>query len=181
MKPLIAAITVIMFATAANAQMKATADLAKTESTQGALQATDQTANAMSFQKVVSLSRAAERETIANTLPTLTADLVAQHVSGATELLRSGQVLDISASTGTDQNAMQQRSINVHVSYDARPVGGILSVRVELVPVFGGIGSAVRPMISREFAQAVNDFDDDFIGQTISQLSAELSAEYAAK
>ena len=47
------------------------------------------------------------------------------------------------------------------------------------MPVFGGIGSAVRPTVSREFAQAVENFDDDFISDTILKLTNDLAAELA--
>ena len=182
MKPLIAAFAITVFAVSANAQMNSLAAIDNNESTQAsALQTTVENANTMSFKEVLALSRTAERTSIAQTIPTVIKNMVAEQGPGATELLRSGRELDMAASVGTDLNPLQQRSVNVKVTYDARPVGGILNIRVELVPVFGGIGSAVRPTESREFAQAVNDFDDDLIGQTIIQLTDELAAEYAAK
>ncbi|MFI5201548.1 MAG: hypothetical protein ACHQNE_04120 [Candidatus Kapaibacterium sp.] len=182
MKPLIAAIAITVFAVNANAQMNSPVAIANSGSTQAsALQTTVENANTMSFKEVATLARAAERTSIAQSIPTVVKKMVDEQGAGATELLRSGRELDMAVSAGTDLNPLQQRSVNVSVTYDARPVGGILNIRVELVPVFGGIGSAVRPVVSREFAQAVNDFDDDLIGQTIIQLTDELASEYASK
>ncbi|HET6401918.1 MAG TPA: hypothetical protein VFH95_11035 [Candidatus Kapabacteria bacterium] len=182
MKPLIAAIVVMMFASSANAQGSVSTAVVKAQSTEApTLQATNESADPLSIQKVLAISRAAERATIAGELPALAQKMVSEQGDGATELLRAGQVLELAESASAGTNALQQRSINVRVKYDARPVGGILNIRVELIPIFGGIGSAVRPTISREFAEAVNDFDDDFIGQTIVKLTDELAAEYAAK
>src|SRR5665213_2754797 len=172
MKPLIAAIVIVMCAGSANAQSGVTAAIATPQSTQSrVLRATDETASPISFEKVAVISRAAERATLASELPALAEKMVAEQGTGATEELRSKHVLDLTMNAGSGSNALQERSISVHVTYDARPVGGILNIRVELVPVFGGIGSAVRPAVSRQFAQAVDDFDDDFIGQTIVKLT----------
>jgi hypothetical protein len=169
----------MVLAGSASAQMNLTAALAG--SPQRALHVNDAMPNAMSFQKVVSLSRASAREALATSLPQVASQLVTDHANGSTELLRTWQVLDMTATVNADHGVTEQHSVNVHVSYDARPVGGILSIRVELVPIFGGIGAAVRPTATREFAQAVDDFDDDFIGQTITKLTNELAAEFAAK
>lgn len=123
----------------------------------------------------------AQSESTATALEATAAKLVSDNASGSTEVLRTGAPLDMTATLGPQANPMDQQSVNVHVTYDARPVGGILNIRVELVPVFGGIGSAVRPTISREFAQAVDNFDDDFIGDTITKLTNEISTQLGAK
>ncbi len=118
---------------------------------------------------------------IGKTVQEIAAKMMAESAEGSTDLLRSGKPLDLIATLGPGPNPMEQQSVNVHVTYDARPVGGILNIRVELVPVFGGIGAAVRPTISREFAQAVDDFDDDFISSTITKLTDELATQLAVK
>ena len=136
--------------------------------------------NAMSAQKIASAGQTSH-EVVAASLSQAIAKLVADNANGSTDLLRTGQVMNLNAKVGSDLGITEQHSVNVHISYDARPVGGILSIKVELVPIFGGIGSAVRPTASREFAQAVDNFDDDFISQTITSMTNELAAEYAAK
>lgn len=181
MKPLIASLLVLTFATtAATAQMRLAATIESSESPTAAALPINH-ANSMTTQQVVAMERTAERASLAETISSVTSKMLAEHISGATETLRDGQSLDMSAMTRIEGSIVDQRSINVHVTYDPRPVGGILNIRVELVPLFAGIGSAVRPTISREFAQAVDDFDDDLISQTITQLSGELAKEYAQK
>jgi hypothetical protein len=145
----------------------------------------DATPGAIAVQKVeaektVAIAKASQRSLMADSMQVATEKLVSDHAAGSTELLRSGSVLELATTMGGIHSAMEQHSINVHVTYDARPVGGILNIRVELVPVFGGIGSAVRPTISREFAQAVENFDDDFISETIMKLTNDLATELAS-
>jgi hypothetical protein len=135
----------------------------------------------MQAPEVSTESKSTEKESVVNSLQEVASKLVADHAPGSTEYLRTGRAMDLTATVSTGQNAMDQQSVNVHVTYDARPVCGIMNIRVELVPVFGGIGSAVRPTISREFAQAIDNFDDDFIGQTITKLTSELAADMVSK
>jgi hypothetical protein len=135
---------------------------------------------AVSAQKALSDAKHLQRMLMADSMTAATSKLVSDHANGSTELLRAGSVLELSTTMGGVHSALEQHSINVQVTYDARPVGGILNIRVELVPVFGGIGSAVRPTISREFAEAVENFDDDFISETIMKLTNDLAAELAA-
>jgi len=71
--------------------------------------------------------------------------------------------------------------MNVRVNYEKRPVGGILTVRVELVPNFCGIGSASRPIAYREHAQALDNLQEDMIGAIVSDLSHQLGDRYAAQ
>ncbi len=125
--------------------------------------------------------RTSAREVTISGLKDAIEKMVAEHANGSTDILRSGQSIHLVADINDNLGATERHSVNVQISYDARPVGGILNIRVELVPDFGGIGSAVRPAASREFAQAVDSFDDDFIGQTITNLTNELAAEFAAK
>ena len=146
-----------------------------------ALPASDATPNAITLQKAESEAKAAKRSLMADSIQAATSRLVADHADGSTELLRSGKAMELTAIMGGIHGVMEQQSVNVRVTYDARPVGGILNIRVELVPVFGGIGSAVRPTLSREFAQAVENFDDDFIGETILKLTNDLTAELASQ
>jgi hypothetical protein len=134
----------------------------------------------ISAQKVQMDVKPSKRSLMADSMQAATEKLVSDHAVGSTELLRSGSVLELSTMMGGIHSALEQHSINVHVTYDARPVGGILNIRVELVPIFGGIGSAVRPTISREFAQAVDNFDDDFISETIMKLTNDLATELAS-
>jgi hypothetical protein len=135
------------------------------------------TPGAISIEKAAKI---AENRIMADSLLQSTTRLVANRSNGSTELLKTGNVLELTTTMGGVHSALEQHSVNVHVTYDARPVGGILNIRVELVPVFGGIGSAVRPTISRQFAEAVEYFDDDFIAQTILKLTNDLASELAS-
>jgi hypothetical protein len=188
MKTVIAAIALSMvFAGLASTQSSAQSasiappmSLAFAGTPEIATPAKDATPVEVSTQKVQANAKASQTSLMADSMTAATSKLVLDHANGSTELLRAGSVLELSTTMGGVHSALEQHSINVHVTYDARPVGGILNVRVELVPVFGGIGSAVRPTISREFAEAVENFDDDYISETIMKLTNDLAAELAA-
>jgi hypothetical protein len=181
MKAIIAAIAISMaFAGLASAQSASIApsmSLAYAGTAENASSEAVATPAAINTEKTQAAAKASQRRLMADSMQVVTSKLIADNASGSTELLRSGNVLELSTTMGGVHSALEQHSINVHVTYDARPVGGILNIRVELVPVFGGIGSAVRPTVSREFAQAVENFDDDFISDTIMKLTNDLAAE----
>src|ERR1041385_7591999 len=70
----------------------------------------------------------------------------AKKLEGSFDALRNGSpvgfhtaVSSLASHTITEQHIMQ-----VKVGYEPRPIGGILTVRVELVPVFAGIRSEDR-------------------------------------
>jgi hypothetical protein len=184
MKAIIAAIVISMaFAGLASAQSASIApsmSFAYAGTPENATPVVDATPMAINAQKAQADVRASQRSRMADSMTATTLKLVSDHANGSTELLRAGSVLELSTTMGGIHSALEQHSINVHVTYDARPVGGILNIRVELVPVFGGIGSAVRPTISREFAEAVENFDDDFISETIMKLTNDLAVELAS-
>ena len=74
-------------------------------------------------------------------------------------------------------NVLNRRSITIKVSYNPRPIGGILNVRVDLVPVFNGIGGASRPVASRSFSQSVDNLDQSVVDAIVNRLSEELALE----
>jgi len=142
--------------------------------------ASDTKTETMSRQQLISITKSSVRENIATSLEKV-ADELKDKVAGASDVLEHGGTVSFASTVEAKGNITEQHSVNVRVSYEARPIGGILNIRVELVPVFGGIGSASRPVISREFAEAVDNFDDDAVGETIGRLTRELAAEFAAK
>ncbi len=178
MKAPIVVLTMVLLAGRANAQMNYPTNL-PTES--GYTIQQNAQPIGMSASRIEEISRDAQKQNLADGLNATTRDIVSKNIQGATDQLISGKNVNIAARIGSETNIIDQHSVNVHISYDARPIGGILNVRVELLPVFSGIGSAVRPTISREFAEAVDNFDDEFIAQTILRLTKELSENFAAK
>ena len=139
------------------------------------------TGSAMGFEQLLAITKSSVRENIARSLSKVTGNLVKNEVAGTADELRTGRTLHFAALVNEKEPVVEQRSINVCITYEARPIGGIMNIRVELVPIFGGIGSASRPVISREFVEAVDNFDEDAISQTIARFTHELAAEYTAK
>lgn len=77
------------------------------------------------------------------------------------------------------QALIDEETLNVKISYDARPIGGILNVQVSMTPSFRGVGVATRPTISRSTAIAVDELNDATVQKLVRELTLELQAELA--
>jgi hypothetical protein len=145
--------------------------------------AADAKATTMSFDRVRSITTGAVREAIGNQLGAISAEDIAKKLEGSFDALRNGSTVGFhtTVSSLANHSITEQHVMQVKVAYEPRPIGGILTVRVELVPVFAGIGSASRPTAVREVSQAVDNFDEDAIGEMVAGLSHEIGQEYAAK
>ncbi len=71
----------------------------------------------------------------------------------------------------------QSTNVKVSVNYEARPIGGILSVTVDLVPLFSGVGVANRPLASKSITQAVDEVTPKSITLIVAALSADLQKD----
>jgi hypothetical protein len=80
---------------------------------------------------------------------------------------------------GGSTSILDEQGINVKVNYEARPVGGILTVRVSMAPTFRGVGVSTRPVITRSVAMAVDELDEAMVQDMVRNLSSEINAEYA--
>jgi hypothetical protein len=137
----------------------------------------------MSFDEVKAITESSIRAAVGTQLAGVTADEVNKKLGPTLEKFEKGEAIGFSMSVSgyAAHSITEQHMMNVKVSYEARPIGGILTVRVELVPVFSGIGSASRPIAVRELSQAVDYLDEDMLGPIVSELSHELGSEYAGK
>ncbi|SRR5581483_2667067 len=137
----------------------------------------------MSFAEVKSITETSLRTAISEQLEGITSDEVIEHLSSSFDALERGQEVNFTTPVSglSGHSITEQYSMNVMVHYEPRPIGGILSVKVELVPLFCGIGSASRPAAYRELSQAIDNLDDDALGQTVSSLTHDLGEEYATR
>ena len=142
---------------------------------------TNATSGVMSPSEVVSIVRGSARLSVSESLSGLADATIKEHIAGSTDILRSGGSVHFSTTVNAKERITEQRSVNVRVSYEARPIGGILNVRVELLPLFAGIGAASRADMSRDFAQAVDGVDDAAVSETVLRLTHELATDYASK
>ncbi|MDP4198737.1 MAG: hypothetical protein Q8922_02075 [Bacteroidota bacterium] len=146
-------------------------------------QASNSNTDVISFEKVRSITESSLREAIGSQLNSVTPEEIGKKLSGGYEALKQGQTISfnapvaaLAARTITEQHIMQ-----VRVAYEPRPIGGILTIKVELVPLFSGIGSASRPIAYREISEAVDNLDEDGLGDLVAGLTHQLGAEYAVK
>ncbi len=84
------------------------------------------------------------------------------------------------SSAANSVSLLEEHKLNVKVQYDARPVGGILTVRVSITPTFRGIGVSTRPAASRSLALAVDEFTQEAVNKLVEELTEEISAEFNA-
>jgi hypothetical protein len=75
---------------------------------------------------------------------------------------------------------IEQHNVNVKVDFEARPIGGILSVRVSITPAFRGVGVSTRPVIHKNFTQAVDELDQNLVQKIVEDLTNEITAEFAS-
>jgi hypothetical protein len=89
---------------------------------------------------------------------------------------------EVKASVRTDAatSIIDDHNVNVKVGFEARPIGGILTVQVSLTPSFRGIGVSTRPVVSRSVAQAVDAMDETVVRQMVADLTKEIYDEFAA-
>jgi hypothetical protein len=140
-------------------------------------------ATTMGFDKVRTITEGAVREAIGSQLSNISSADIAKKLEGSFDALRNGSTVGFHTSVTSlaNHSITEQHIMQVKVGYEPRPIGGILTVRVELVPVFAGIGSASRPIAVREVSQAVDNFDEDALGDIVADLSHQIGQEYAAK
>jgi hypothetical protein len=145
--------------------------------------ASNSNAPVMSLAEVEAMTESSFQQTISNDLQRVTADEVDGELIGLFDDLAAGKTVSFASRlTGPPGHSMtEQYSMNVVLLYQRRPIGGILMVKVELVPPFCGLGSAIRPIAIRKTAEAVDNLEPDDLGEIVSRLSHQLGTDYAAK
>ena len=137
----------------------------------------------MSFDAVKSITQGSVREFVGEQLGTMNQSAIQSKINAEYEKLASGQPVSFGASIAglAAHSVTEQHAMHVSLKYDARPIGGILTIRVELVPVFSGIGAASRPTALKTITQAVDRLDEESLGTIVSGLIHQMGSDYAAK
>src|SRR5579883_898684 len=180
----IAALTIALFAllvTRSEAQQAGAQSQQAAIPTSYTYRVSNDKAPVMSFEEVRSITQSSVREAVSNQLKDITSQAVNSKLAGNFESLVSGTTIGFSAPVAglAAHSITEQYSMNVNVHYEQRPIGGILTIKVELVPVFSGIGSASRPIAQREMSQAIDNLDEDALGDIVADLTHQLGADYA--
>ncbi|GEM_PF-6155417 len=81
--------------------------------------------------------------------------------------------------TGLAQHILEEHAIHVFVKYEPQPIGGILTVRADLIPAYQGIGSSTRALASKEITQAVEDLTSEQIEEISKMLVTQLGEDYS--
>jgi hypothetical protein len=103
-------------------------------------------------------------------------------VNGAfSEILNGSAKVCAVALKSNAHSILSQNRIEVKVQYDPRPIGGILNIRLELMPIFSGIGITNRPIAVKVDAEAIDNLTEDQLSTIIDHLSQKLAAEVQSK
>lgn len=92
--------------------------------------------------------------------------------------LSAGGAIERSIKPANGSNLLDEHNVSVKVVFDARPVGGVLTVRVAMSPSFRGVGVSTRATISRSTAMAVDEFNESLVQDIVTELSQEIQEEY---
>src|ERR1035437_8197351 len=146
-------------------------------------QASNSKSSVMSFETVRAITQSSLREAIGLQLNNITAAEIADKLRGGYETLKQGQTIGFNAPVAAlaTRAITEQHIMQVMVGYQPRPIGGILTIKVALVPLFCGIGAACRPIAVREVSEAVDNLDEDGLGEVVAGLAHQLGSVYAAK
>ena len=75
---------------------------------------------------------------------------------------------------GKDEHS-KELFYNIRVSFEARPVGGILQATVELVRGFAGIGMPTRPIAHESMTNSVDEFTPEVAQAFVAELQRNLT------
>jgi hypothetical protein len=186
MKQIITLSTVIVafaiitgFATNSNAQSQ-NVDIQTTLSTQ----VTSINAPVMSQTQVDNLTRTSVSVSLreqASQFASITANSIMPSVTNGLKDIANGGTKTFAARVNAKgiKSIVNQNSIRVNVSYEPRPIGGILNVTVAYVPQFSGVGVATRAIGTKTIALAVDGLDAGSVNKLVASLSSDLATDIA--
>jgi hypothetical protein len=76
-----------------------------------------------------------------------------------------------------ETNVQSTYRVQVVGSFDPRPIGGILTVKTDLLPGFVGIGVATRPIASKSQVESLDDLSTESVQSVLQTLLSQLSEE----
>ena len=94
-------------------------------------------------------------------------------------LLAGGAKVSFKSADAT--KLVDEEVVNVKVTFDERPIGGILNVQVSMTPSFRGVGVSTRPTVSRSVAMAVDQLDNAVVQSLVAELTQQIQDEYLVK
>jgi hypothetical protein len=114
-------------------------------------------------------------------LPQTAVDLTAKNLVKSLGPIGQGEEVSFCLNLNVaDRSVLKEQKLNVVLNYDGQPVGGILSVRVDLVPVFSGIGVSNRPLASKTYVAAVDQLENTNINEIVTELAKQIANDFRA-
>ncbi|MEO6941003.1 MAG: hypothetical protein ABI444_12835 [Candidatus Kapaibacterium sp.] len=130
-------------------------------------------------QIVLSVEPPAPRE-ILNQLSTTSLHALLPNIVSSIPNLASGETkaFSVVVVTAEPHSVLEEHSMKVTVTYEPRPVGGIMNVRVELLPAFSGVGVVNHAVLSKSSAEAVDELNPLTVSLVVAKLTKELTADF---
>ena len=101
-------------------------------------------------------------------------------VTSMSDIIKGNSKQFVTDLSSNNNSIGQSTAVKVRVNFEPRPIGGILSVTVDLVPLFSGVGVANRPLASKSIVQAVDEVTPTSITLIVAGLSVDLQKEIAS-
>jgi hypothetical protein len=128
------------------------------------------------------------RESVSNStlealtnLPKTAVDLTASNLVNSLGTIANGEVVSFCLNLNVaDRSVIKEQKLNVVINYDGQAIGGILTVKVDLVPVFSGVGVSNRPLASKTFVAAVDQLENTSINDIVTDLSKQIANDFRA-
>ena len=116
-------------------------------------------------------------------LHAIPASVVHDRIDAAFDSIKRGKQINMMFVTNEDttQPMRFRLTVDVLLQYEPRPIGGILRIASNLVPMFTGIYAASRPDASADFAQAVDYIDVDELTCLVAGHIQQLGEQYAVR
>jgi hypothetical protein len=122
-------------------------------------------------------------EEVVMQLSTINPDDVRNKIEESFDTVRGGKRACITLNIGEESmRPMRLRlTVEVLVEYEERPIGGILRITADLLPMFTGIYSSLRPLVSNDYAEAVDYLDVDEIANVVHERIQKLGEQYTLR
>jgi hypothetical protein len=122
-------------------------------------------------------------EEVVMQLSTIDPDALRTKIEESFDTVRGGKRACITLNLGEESlRPMRLRlTVEVLVEYEERPIGGILRIAADLLPMFTGIYSSLRPLVSNDYAEAVDYLDVDEIANIVHERIQKLGQQYALR
>ena len=105
---------------------------------------------------------------------TASRDIIIPTLTGRISSISNGNVEFSSAPLISSGSTLHRTVLSLTVSFTKNPLGGILKVRGDIMPLFSGVGSSVRPKKTYEIIEATDELDEAQLQDAMERVTSTL-------